>query len=224
MILMRQQQRAFREQLRIIALLRSRATTVAQCFKAMMKQDLLEPQVVEREEGAGGACCEAWEALQCGAWEAHACCRHMAREAHACCTHMARGCTCCCHLCGGAGRPPRIPCDMRSLCCRHKSAPLCRRAELARYSKAARAACHTSKSARVFPGCPSRQAGGSTVELYAGIEERAHSMLEVGDALKLQPKDFADRVIIALAGIMGNIGMVIAFCAAMTTWVALGPK
>ncbi|KAI7841078.1 hypothetical protein COHA_005305 [Chlorella ohadii] len=49
-------------------------------------------------------------------------------------------------------------------------------------------------------------------------------MLEVGDALKLQPKDFADRVIIALAGIMGNIGMVIAFCAAMITWVALGPK
>lgn len=76
----------------------------------------------------------------------------------------------------------------------------------------------------LFPGCPSPQAGGSPVELYAGIEERAHGMLEVGDALKLQPKDFADRVIIALAGIMGNIWMVIAFCAAMITWVALGPK
>lgn len=45
MILMRQQQRAFREQLRIIALLRSRATTVAQCFGDMLKQGLLEPQV-----------------------------------------------------------------------------------------------------------------------------------------------------------------------------------
>lgn len=54
MILMRQQQRAFREQLRIIALLRSRATTVAQCFEAMLKQQLLEPQVVGREKGAGG--------------------------------------------------------------------------------------------------------------------------------------------------------------------------
>lgn len=50
MILMRQQQRAFREQLRIIALLRSRATTVAQCFDAMLKQELLEPQVVGGEE------------------------------------------------------------------------------------------------------------------------------------------------------------------------------
>ncbi|PRW60542.1 iron zinc ion transporter [Chlorella sorokiniana] len=111
MILMRQQQTAFREQLRIIALLRSRADTVAQCFKAMLKQGLLEPQ-----------------------------------------------------------------------------------------------------------------ASGASLELYAGVEAAAHSMLDLGDALNLEPKDAADRIIIAIAALMGNIWMMIAFIAGMVTWLALGPK
>lgn len=68
------------------------------------------------------------------------------------------------------------------------------------------------------------QGGGSCVELYAGIDETAHSKLAVGDALELQPKDFADRIIVALANVMGNIWMMLAFVAAMITWLALGPK
>lgn len=166
MILMRQQQNAFREQLRSIALLRSRCASVASCFDALLKQGRLKPLT------------------------------------------------------------PQDPSSSSK-----ELGPMSKVAlELAEPENKVQGS-ESGKGVSISPALPELsgfQEGSefddSDVDLFKDLDAAAFELTMMGDATKLQPKDFIDRVIIRTANVMGNIWMLIAFCIGVITWISLGPK
>lgn len=152
MILMRQQMNDFREHLRIIALLRSRSYTIANCFRLLIKQGRLEP----------------------------------------------------------AKRSPLYP-------SRFTTSSIISERELERLSVPAIEQTEFQKQAS------RNNKKKSSSSIFDDLEGAASELDEVGDAHKLAPEDFLDRVIIVIADVMGSIWVLAAFVISMVVWISLGP-